>query len=62
MTWNITGGSNQSELLKYVLTAFAEGFCIIAAVPAVLFGISYATGIYGRIETALDLKCDSCTE
>ena len=50
---------NGIPLLKYVLTAFAKGVCIIAAVLAVLFGISYATGIYGRIETVLDLKYDS---
>ena len=50
---------NRIPLLKYVLTAFAKGFCIIAPVLAVLFGIGYATGIYGRIESALDLKYDS---
>ena len=43
-------------LLKYVLSAFIKGFIIIVAVLAVLFGISYVSGIYGRIESALDLK------
>lgn len=46
-------------LLKYVLSAFIKGFIIIAAVLAVLFGISYVSGIYGRIESALDLKYNS---
>ena len=32
---------NRIPLLKYVLTAFAKGFCIIAAVVAILFGLSY---------------------
>ncbi len=50
---------NRIPLLKYVLTAFAKGFCIIAAVVAILFGLSYATGIYERIERALDLKYNS---
>ena len=46
-------------LLKYVLSAFIKGFIIIVAVLAVLFGISYVSGIYGRIESALDLKYNS---
>ena len=50
---------NRIPLLKYVVTAFAEGFCIIGAALAVLFAIGYASGIYGRIENALDLKYDS---
>ena len=31
---------NRIPLLKYVLTAFAKGVCIIAAVLAVVFGSS----------------------
>lgn len=42
-----------------MLSAFAKGFCIIAATLAALFGIGYATGIYEKIETALDLKYNS---
>ena len=50
---------NRIPLLKYVVTAFAKGFCIIGAALAVLFAIGYVSGIYGRIENALDLKYDS---
>lgn len=50
---------NRIPLLKYVVTAFIKGFCIIGASLAILFGIGYVTGIYERLENALDLKYDS---
>ena len=46
-------------IVRYIVTSLIKWFLIAVAAVAVLFGILSLTGIYSKLETALDLKYNS---
>ena len=46
-------------ILRYIVTSLVKWFFIIAVTMAALFGILSVTGIYTKLESALDLKYNS---
>lgn len=59
ITEKITTIFEKMPIVAYILNSFIRCFLIVSGLLAVLFAMSWLTGIYAILETRLDLKYNS---
>lgn len=55
----ISAAFEKVPIVAYILNSFIKSFLITVGSVAILYVIFYVTGIYAKLETALDLKYNS---